>query len=130
MDVKNTFLYGDLTYRTLMKQPLGYVAQEETEFRKAIYELKQSPQTWFEKFSSVIMDGGLQRCIVDHLVFYKRIDNGCVILIIYVNDNLLIRSDLTAIAETKKYHRTHFVTKDMDKLKYFLNIEFAYSRNR
>ena len=76
------------------------------------------------------MDSGFQRCVVDHSVFYRRIDSGCVILAIYVDDILLTGSNSTAIVETKKYLRTHFVTKDMDKPKYGLDIEFAYSRNR
>ena len=57
----------------------------------------------FEKFSCVIMDGGFQICVVDHSVFYRTTDSGCVILVVYVDDILLTGSDSTAIAETKKY---------------------------
>ena len=45
LDVKNAFLYGDLTDYVLMKQPLGYVAQGEDRvcrLKKTIYGLKQS----------------------------------------------------------------------------------------
>jgi len=51
-NIKNTFLYGDLQEEVYMKQPPGYVAQEETKvcrLRKAIYGLKKSPRAWFEK---------------------------------------------------------------------------------
>jgi len=40
-----------------MEQPLEYVTQEENKvchLKKAIYELKKSPRTWFEKFSIII----------------------------------------------------------------------------
>ena len=46
LDVKNTFLYGDLQEEVYMEQPLGYVAQGVTKvcrLKKAIYGLKQSP---------------------------------------------------------------------------------------
>ncbi|KAG6422620.1 hypothetical protein SASPL_119199 [Salvia splendens] len=58
-DVKNAFLYGDLTLTVFMEQPPGYVAQGEDAtkvccLKKAIYGLKQSPKAWFDKFSSVL----------------------------------------------------------------------------
>ena len=43
LDVKNAFLYSDLTEQMHMEQPLGYVAQGENQvylLRKAIYDLK------------------------------------------------------------------------------------------
>jgi len=33
------------------------------------------------------------------------------------------------IAETKKYHKRYFVTKDMEKPKHFLEIEVAYQKH-
>jgi len=71
LKVKNTFLYGDLKEEIYMEQSPGYVAQGENvvcRFRKAIYELKQSPRVWFEKFSLVISDIGFARCYFDHSV--------------------------------------------------------------
>ena len=77
----------------------------------------------------VLTDGGFHRCVVDHLVFYKKTNGGCVVLAVYVDDILLTGSDAAAISNTE-YLRTHFVTKNMDRPKYFLGIEFAYSRER
>ena len=51
-------------------------------------------------------------------------------LAVYVDDILLTGSDVAGIRETKEYLKTHFVTKDMGKLQYFLNIEFVYARER
>ena len=48
----------------------------------------------------------------------------------YVDDILLTGSDSTVINQTKEYLKTHFLTKDMKKPKYFLDIEFAYARDR
>ena len=53
LNIKNTFLYGDLTEEVYMEQPPGFVAQGEThlvcKLQKAIYDLKQSPRAWFDK---------------------------------------------------------------------------------
>ena len=92
--------------------------------------IKQSPRAWFEKFSSIVVASGFRRCAVDHSIFYRRTDIGCVILAVYVDDILLTGSDITSIQKTKGYLQTHFVTKDMGKPKYFLDIEFAYTMDK
>ena len=73
---------------------------------------------------------GFRRCVVDHSVFYRQADSDCVILTVYVDDILLTGSNITGIQETKDYLQAHFVTKDMSRPKYFLDIEFAYTRVR
>ena len=83
LDVKNAFLNSNLKEEVYMEQPLGFVAQEESRnvcrMHKAIYGLKQSPRTWFGKFSEIALKFGLQRSHFDHSVFshiyhYKRKD--------------------------------------------------------
>ena len=53
LNIKNTFLDGDLIEEVYMEQPPGFVAQGEThlvcKLQKAIYGLKQSPRAWFDK---------------------------------------------------------------------------------
>ena len=62
LDVSNAFLYGDIIEQVFMEQPPGYVAQGETSqvclLRRAIYGLKQSPRTWFVKFSGLLIAYG------------------------------------------------------------------------
>ena len=69
------------------------------------------------------MPGGFQKCVVDHSVFYKKTACGCVLFAVYVNDILITGSDKNDIEEIKEHLRTHFVTKDMGKLRYFLDID-------
>jgi len=115
-----------------MEQPPGYIAQEENtvcRLRKAIYDLKQSPRAWFEKFSMVIFGIGFARCHSDHSMFVRRIKYGSVILAVYVDDILLTGSDFVALTEIKEYLKSHFVTKDMGKPRYFLGIGVAYQKH-
>jgi len=131
LDVKNVFLYRDLQEEVYMEQPSGYVAQGETKvcrLRKAIYELKQSPRAWFKKFSLTISGIGFRRCHSDHSVFVRCTRSGIVILAVYIDDILLTRSNSAGIVETKMYLKSHFVTKDMGRIEYFLGIEVAHQK--
>ena len=53
-----------------------------------------------------------------------------MLLAVYVDDVLVIGSDKEDIEEIKEHLRTHFVTKDMEKPRYFLDIEFAYANGK
>ena len=56
-----------------MKQQLGFVAQEKfglvCKLSHSLNGLKQSPQTWFSQFSSVVQEFGMIRSTTDHFVF-------------------------------------------------------------
>nr|KYP40128.1 Retrovirus-related Pol polyprotein from transposon TNT 1-94 [Cajanus cajan] len=116
-----------------MEQPPGFVAQGESglvcKLRRSLYGLKQSPRTWFGKFSHVVQDFGLKRSEADHSVFYCHTSPGrCVYLIVYVDDIVITGNDVATISQLKKHLFSHFQTKDLGHLKYFLGIEVAQSK--
>ncbi|WRX14787.1 Reverse transcriptase [Theobroma cacao] len=55
LDIKNTFLHGDLQKGIYMEQPLGFVTQGEYgkvyHLRKSLYGLKQSHRAWLGRCS-------------------------------------------------------------------------------
>ena len=52
MDVKTTFLHGDLEEEIFMSQPDGFKLEEKEDlvrkFKKSLYDLKQSPRQWYK----------------------------------------------------------------------------------
>ena len=66
------------------------------------------------------------RSTTNHLVFYHHNSLGqCIYLVVYV-DNIVIRgNDQDGIQKLKQHLFTHFQTKDLRRLKYFLGIEIA-----
>ena len=56
MDVKTTFLHGDLNEEIYMKRPKGFSVKGKKELvcklKKYLYSLKQSPRKWYQKFDT------------------------------------------------------------------------------
>ncbi|KAK2377577.1 putative mitochondrial protein [Trifolium repens] len=134
LDIKNAFLHGDLDEEVYMEQPPGFVAQGESSnmvcrLHRSLYGLKQSPRAWFGRFSTAVQQFGLIRSEADHSVFYRHSVQGCIYLIVYVDDIVITGSDQQGILQLKQYLSNQFQTKDLGKLRYFLGIEVAQSKD-
>jgi hypothetical protein len=55
-------------------------------------------------------------------------DVGCILLVVYVDDIVIIGNDSSGIARLEQFFYHQFHTKDLCKLRYFLVIEVARSR--
>ena len=132
LDIKNTFLHGDLQEEIYMEQPPGFVAQGEIgkvcRLRKSLYDLKQSPCAWFGKFSQAVETFGMQKSTSDHFIFYKNSSSGIILLVVYVNDIVITRSDSKGMLSFKSFLHNLFHTKDLGMLKYFLGVEVMRSK--
>ncbi|KAJ9674602.1 hypothetical protein PVL29_023878 [Vitis rotundifolia] len=121
LDIKNAFLHGDLAEEVYMEQPPGFVAQGES-------GLVCRLRLWFSRFSSVVQEFGMFRSTADHSVFYHHNSSGqCIYLVVYVDNIVITGNDQNSIQNLKQHIFTHFQTKDLGKLKYFLGIEIAQS---
>ena len=66
----------------------------------------------------------------DNSVFYHHTSSGQYIyLIVYVDDIIITGNDQNGIRKPKQHLFSHFQTKDLGKLKYFLGIEITQSKS-
>ena len=77
-----------------------------------------------------MMEFGLNRCRVDHSVFYTCSKQGKIWLLVYVDDIIITGDDTQGITMLKEFLQKKFNTKDLGPLKYFLGIEIAISSHR
>ena len=70
MDVKSTFLNGDLQEEVYVQQPPGYVNGKHKykvlRLHKALYGLRQAPWAWNHQLDAALMELGFHRCINEH----------------------------------------------------------------
>ena len=68
------------------------------------------------------------RNTTDHSISYHHNSSGqCIYLVVYANNIVITSNDQDGIQKLKQHLFTHFQTKDLGKLKYFLGIEIAQS---
>jgi len=124
LDVKTTFLHGDIKEEIYMEQPEGYEEPEKEQLMCSFYGLKQAPRQWYKKFESFMTKHSFKKTIVDHRVFIKRYEDGkFIILLLYVNDMLIIRQSKTKIVGLKNALSKSFAMKDLGPAKKILGMK-------
>ena len=106
LDVKTTFLHGDLEEDIYMIQPEGFIVQGQEnlvyKLRKSLYGLKQAPRQWYKKFDSFMHKIGFKRCEINHCCYAKFFSNSYIILLLYVDDMLITGSSIKEINNLNK----------------------------
>ena len=102
LDVKISFLHGELEERIYMKQPERYIQerQENTSSQKSLYGLEQSPRQWYKRFDSFMIKARYTRCEYDSCVYFKQ-NNNPIYLSLYADDMLIAARNKTHIQKLK-----------------------------
>jgi hypothetical protein len=74
MDVKTSFLNGELEEEIYMTQSDGLVVNGQKDkvckLQKSLYDLKQAPKQWHEKFNITLISVGFSVNEADRCVYY------------------------------------------------------------
>eukprot|EP01018_Ginkgo_biloba_P031117 Gb_21340 [translate_table: standard] len=133
LDVKTTFLHGDLDEEIYMEQPEGFIQDRKRRFvcklKKSLYGLKQSPRQWYKKFDSFMVSQNFTRSEYDHCVYFKKLENDVfIILVLYVDDMLVASKSTIEINRLKAQLARTFDMKDLGAAKQILGIEIHRDR--
>ena len=127
MDVKITFLNGELEEEVYTKQPEGFSSSQGEHFlcklKKSIYGLKQASCQWYLKFPDVLSSFRFEENIMDQCIYQKVSENKICFLILYVDDILLATNDRGLMHEMKQFISNHFDMKDMGDASYVISIK-------
>ena len=135
MDVKTTFLHGDLEEEIYITQPYGFkVAGKENwvcKLNKSLYGLKQSPRQWYKRFDQFMIGQNYTRSSFDHCVYFRKLQDGSFIyLLLYVDDMLIASRNQGEICRLKAQLSKEFEMKDLGEAKKILGMEIARDRQR
>ncbi|RDX79060.1 putative mitochondrial protein, partial [Mucuna pruriens] len=91
-------------------------------------EKNKSPRAWFGRFAQVKISLGYRQSQGDHTLFIKHsLDGKLTLFLVYVDDMIVTSDDEIEKLTLKEKLTTQFEMKELGKLKYFLEIEVAYS---
>lgn len=123
LDVKSTFLHGELCEDVYVEQPQGYVRKGEEDkvykLRKALYGLKQAPRAWYSRIDSYFTKEGFQKCEYEHTLFVKTEGTKILVVSLYVDDLLFTGNDDAMLRIFKSSMKKEFEMTDLGKMKYF-----------
>ena len=133
LDVKTTFLHGDLEEEIYMEQLEGFIIKGKEhlvcQLKKSLYDLKQASRQWYKNFDSFMVEHRYDKTISNHCVFVKKFSNGeFIILLLYVDDMLIVGCDTGKIDKLKKELNKSFEMKELGSGSRILNIKISRDR--
>ncbi|GJR90468.1 ribonuclease H-like domain-containing protein [Tanacetum coccineum] len=126
LDVKNTFLNGDLSETVYMHQPPGFVdvrfPNHVCRLQRSLYGLKQAPRAWFQRFIGYTTRAGFYHSRCDSSLFIYRQGSQVAYLLLYMDDIILTASSTTLLQHLINSLHREFEMTDLGELNYFLGI--------
>ena len=78
-----------------------------------MYELKQAPKQWHQKFNKVVSQFEFTVYEHDKCIYFKNFGNEYIIICLYVDDIFILGTSLNAIQKVKDYLFQNFDIKDL-----------------
>ncbi|CAM8962823.1 unnamed protein product [Rhodiola kirilowii] len=132
LDLQTAFLHGDLEEEFYMKQPEGYLSESNEllvcKLKKSLYGLKQAHKQWYMKFDRFMHEVKFVRSEADHCCYFKKLDDGYIILLLYVDDMLIVGSSAQDVSNLKKQLSKRFAMKDLGEAKQILGMRIERER--
>jgi len=126
LDVKNTFLHGNLHEIVYMHQPPGFHDSQHPEhvcfLKKSLYGLKQAPRAWYQRFTDYVATLSFSHNISDHSLFIYHHCNDTTYILLYVDDIILTASSDALRNSIMSKLSVEFAMKDLGPPSYFLGI--------
>jgi len=129
IDINNAFLHCDLDFLVYMHQPPRFSSTDSSlvcRLNKAIYGLKQAPQSWFQNLSTTLVRMGFSSSKSDISLFTHFTPTDTIFLLVYVDDIIITGSSKPLVQDFIHNLNITFGLKDLVPLHYFLGIEVTW----
>ncbi|GJR20725.1 putative ribonuclease H-like domain-containing protein [Tanacetum coccineum] len=127
MDVKSTFLYGQIEEEVYVCQPPGFEDPDHPDkvykVVKALYGLHQAPRAWYDTLATYLLSNGFQRGKIDQTLFIKRQKGHILLVQIYVDDIIFGFTKKELCDEFEKLMKDKFQMSSMRELTFFLGLQ-------
>ncbi|XP_073219704.1 uncharacterized protein [Cicer arietinum] len=134
LNVKSTFLNGNLDEEIYVAQPDGFLVKGREEMvyklHKALYGLKQAPRVWYNKIDSHFHNQDFRRSENDATLYVRRLlDGGSLIVSLYVDDLLVTSNNQQEVQKLVEDMKNQFEMSSLGEMNYFLGLEVYQSED-
>ena len=85
--------------------------------------MKKAPKWWHEKFDYVILEYGFRHNNANKCIYSKFTNYFRLIICLYVDDMLIISTNIYGVNDTKKYITSKFKMKGLNEVDISLGIK-------
>lgn len=129
MDVRSAFLYGDIEEEVYMSLPGNVDNILVCKLNKSIYGLKKSPKCWNTKFDNLMKNEDFIRSKNDYCLYFKCSENSKLYVLIYVDDLLILGTNLNEVEKLKTTLKKNFYMKDLGVISQYLGVDVKQDLN-
>nr|GEU89324.1 retrovirus-related Pol polyprotein from transposon TNT 1-94 [Tanacetum cinerariifolium] len=131
MDVKTTFLNGELKEKVYVSQPGGFVDPDHLthvyRLKKVMYGLKQALRAWYDTLSLFLLDNKFSKGAVNPTLFTQKIGKHILLVQIYVND-IIFASTVSKVCDIFSSKMSYkFQMSMMGKMLFFLGLQVSHN---
>ena len=135
LDVKTAFLYADIEEEVYVQTAPGFETTNKDgvqlvmKLEKSLYGLAQSFQNWWKTIDPKLIEIGFVPLKSDSCVYIYNHNNTVVIITLYVDDLLVIGSNVRVI-ETIKKLKDNFQVSDLGDVSLVLGMQITRDREK
>ena len=129
LDICTAYLHADIEEEVYVELPPGMNGDGSKVLllHKSMYGLRNSALNWYRKMRGILIDElGFQMSKSDQCVFYKNQNDKLMIIGLYVDDLLLLCSDLDELEKVKRKINSSVTVTDKGPVSQFLNLDINY----
>ena len=136
LDVKTAFLYADIEEEVYVKTAPGFETTNKDgvqlviKLGKSLYGLAQIPRNWWKTIDPKLIEIGFVPLKSDSCVYIYNHNNTVVIITLYVDDLLVIESNVRVIETIKKKLKDNFQMSDLGDVSLVLGMQVTCDREK
>jgi transposase InsO family protein len=131
MDVKSSFLNGELEEEVYIEQPEGFQLSENADYvcklKKALYGLKQAPRAWYSRLDKYLQQAGFRKGSADNNLYIKVSQGNILLIEVYVDDIIFGSDDDRLSQKFAKDMQNEFEMSLLGELSFFLGLQIRQS---